>query len=93
MAKRQATAPALQMTDATRRRIEAQIQDPEVNDLQNPTFLFSTIATDLLLAITAGLVDPVRLAHEQLANRGLDADGNWCGFDRAREIHGVKEAK
>jgi hypothetical protein len=89
MAKRQQTEPATQTSDAARRRIEAQIADPNVGDLQNPTFLFSTIATDLLLAITSGLIDPVSLAHEQLANRGLDADGNWCGFDRAREIHGV----
>jgi hypothetical protein len=89
MAKQQKTAPALQMTDATRRRIEAQIADPEVSDLQNPIFLYSTTATDLLLGIVHGLIDPVRLAREMLANRGLDADGQWVGFDRAREIHGV----
>jgi hypothetical protein len=89
MAKRQTTAATLQMSDATVRRIQAQLADPEVGDLQNPDFLFSCTATDLLVAITSGLIDPVRLAHEQLANRGLDLDGNWCGFDRAREIHGV----
>jgi hypothetical protein len=89
MTKQQPTAPAPQMSDATRRRIEAQLADPEVSDLQNPVYMFSTTATDLLLAITAGLVDPVLLAHEMLANRGLDLDGRWVGFDRAREIHGV----
>jgi hypothetical protein len=89
MIKRPTIAPALETSDSTRRRIEAQIADPNVSDLQNPTFLFSCIATDLLLAITSGLIDPVQLAHEQLANRGLDADGQWAGFDRAREIHGV----
>ncbi len=98
MAKRQATAPALQMTDAarpvalspaTRHRVRVAIGDPEARDSVNPTYLFSTTATDLLLAIVGGLVDPVQLAHEQLANRGLDLDGQWCGFDRAREIHGV----
>lgn len=87
MAKRQTTR-APQLTDATRRRLEAQLADPEVSDLQNAQFLFSTTSTDLLLAIAAGLIDPIRLAREQLANRGLDADGQWVGFDRAREIHG-----
>ncbi len=89
MRKQQPTAPSLEMSDATRRRIEAQNADPQVSDLQNPAFLYSTVATDLLLAITSGLIDPVQLAHEQLANRGLDADGQWVGFDRAREIHQV----
>jgi hypothetical protein len=56
-------------------------------DETNPEFLFSTTHTTLLLAIEAGLIDPVGLARAELAGRGLDADGTWCGFAGAREIH------
>lgn len=56
-------------------------------DDMNPDFLYSTTATALLLAVEAGLINPVRLARAELANRGLDAIGNWVGFDRARQIH------
>lgn len=56
-------------------------------DDTNPEFLFSTTHTTLLLAIEAGVADPVKLARAELANRGLDASGAWCGFPKAREIH------
>lgn len=73
------------MTDATRQCIREQLA--EGTDEVNPSYLFATTHTALLLAIAGGLVDPVRLTHEQLAGRGLDANGDWVGFDRARQIH------
>ena len=76
-----------QMSEHTRLRLQAQLADPEISDDQNPAYIFSLTATDLLLAIAAGLVDPVTLAHEMLANRGLDMNGQWVGFPAAREIH------
>ena len=79
-----------QRSEHTSLRLQAQLADPEISDDQNPAFMFSTTATDLLLAITVGLVDPARLAREQLANRGLDQNGMSVGFDRAREIWEVK---
>jgi len=73
------------ITESTRQRLREQLAAGA--DDTNPSYLFSTTSTTLLLAITGGLVDPLLLAREQLANRGLDANGDWCGFDRAREIH------
>lgn len=60
-------------------------------DYMNPAFLFSTTRTDLLLAAERGLIDIVKLARKELANRGLDADGNWIGFDEARRVHGAQQ--
>lgn len=77
--------PTSQMSDATRLRLEAALAGGR--DETNPQFLFSLTATDLLLAVVNGLVDPGLLARRELANRGLDQDGAWVGFPRAREIH------
>jgi hypothetical protein len=81
------TPPDGHMSDAARRRIQREIADGR--DITNPAYLFQQTATALLLAIAASLIDPVALAREQLASRGLDADGEWVGFDRAAQIHGV----
>ena len=78
------------MSTATRRRLEQQLGDPQISDELNPTFVFQMTATDILLAIAGGLLDPVELAKKELASRGLDANGKWAGFDRAREIWEVK---
>lgn len=58
----------------------------EENDEQNPAYLHSTTATDLLVAIANGLLDPTQLAKNELANRGLDLDGNWVGFAKAKKL-------
>ena len=44
-------------------------------------------ATKVLAAVARGEIDLNRIAREELASRGLDANGTWVGFDRAREIH------
>ncbi len=73
------------MTDDTRQLIREQLAAGA--DDVNPSYLFATTHTALLLAIGAGLIDPIRLARAELANRGLDQDGAWVGFPRARQIH------
>ena len=34
-------------------------------------------------------IDLNELAKRELANRGLDTNGEWVGFDEAKKIHGV----
>lgn len=46
-------------------------------------------ASKVLAAAARGELDLNRLAREELASRGLDQNGAWVGFDRAREIHQV----
>lgn len=77
--------PAIQMSAAARERVGAELANAQ--DATNSAFTFSCTSTALLLAMADGLIDPVRLARAELVNRGLDADGVWCGFDRSREIH------
>lgn len=79
-----------QLSETTRKRLEAQLADPNISDSQNPVFIFSMTNTDLLLAAAAGLLDPVALAKKELANRGLGADGKWIGFDNAARIWEVR---
>ena len=58
----------------------------ENQDELNPKYLFSLTWNDLLVKIVSGEVDPVQLAREQLANRGLDQSGKSVGFDKAAKI-------
>ena len=75
------------MSEAARQRVQRDLASGK--DELNPAYLFSTTATSLLLAITDGLIDPVALAHQTLASRGLNENGEWVGFERAAQIHGV----
>ena len=49
-----------------------------------------TAATRLLAAAARGELDLNQLARVELASRGLDRDGVWVGFKRAREVHGFR---
>lgn len=64
------------------------MENQEIHDELNPAYLFSLTWNDLLVKIVSGEVDPVQLAREQLANRGLDQSGKWVGFDEASKIAG-----
>ncbi|MFH1844878.1 MAG: hypothetical protein ABIF77_16935 [bacterium] len=85
MPDKPARRPDDHMSPATRRQVEAELASGR--DETNPDHLFSMTATALLLAINDGLIDPVRLARQQLAARGVDGNGTWVGFSRAEQIH------
>lgn len=48
-----------------------------------------TAAARVLAAVARGEIDLNRIAKEELANRGLDANGAWVGFAKAKELHQV----
>jgi len=87
---RGAAAGASQMSDAARERVEREIADG--HDGTNPQFLFQQTNVALVLAVAHRLIDPTLLARRELASRGLNADGTWVGFARARQIHLGQEA-
>jgi len=41
----------------------------------------------VLVAVANGELDLNNLARKELANRGLDKQGQWVGFDKANKIH------
>lgn len=41
----------------------------------------------VLVAVANGELDLNNLARKELANRGLDKQGKWVGFDKANQIH------
>jgi hypothetical protein len=61
----------------------------QLPDDLNPEFLFNGTANKLLSQIIKGQIDPVLLAKQQLANRGLDSEGKWIGFTKAKKHHGL----
>ena len=46
----------------------------------------------VLSAVARGEIDLNRIAREELASRGLGLHGEWVGFQKAREIHGVNQS-
>jgi len=58
-----------------------------MKDDLNPKFIFSGTHTDLLVQVVKGKIDLMKLAREQLADRGVDENGLWVGFDEAKIIH------
>ncbi len=50
-------------------------------------------AIKVLAAVANGELDLNALACKELANRGLEIQGNWVGFDRAKKIHNVDGTK
>ena len=55
-------------------------------DALQPQYLFSNTWTELLVAIANGSVDAQQLAKQELANRGLNQEGTWVGFNKAAEL-------
>ncbi len=62
----------------------------DLPDDLNPKYLFQSIHTDLIVQAVNNQIDLLQLAKKELANRGLDNNGLWIGFNKAKEIHGVK---
>ena len=61
--------------------------DGTIKDDENPAFMFQGVWTSLLTKIAKGEISAQFLACQELANRGLDLDGKWIGFEAAEKIH------
>ena len=57
-----------------------------MKDDKNPKFIFALTDTDLLLDIAKDQLNPVELAKQELANRGLGSNGEWMGFPEAKKF-------
>jgi len=53
--------------------------------------MFSLTATQLLTEALSGEYDINYLLRKELANRGLDRQGKWIGFDKAKKLHGIEK--
>lgn len=54
----------------------------ELPDELNPEYLFSCIATELLVKAMSGEIDLNILVKNELSNRGLNNKGEWKGFNK-----------
>jgi hypothetical protein len=65
------------------------MENEHLSDELNPRFIFSLTHTELLVKAVKGEIDLLKLARTELANRGLDKNGRWVGFNTAKKIHGI----
>lgn len=68
----------------SREQLLGAAQDGTLADEINPALALSTLATELLAAAARGELDLNGLAADTLADRGLDRNGRWVGFEAAR---------
>jgi hypothetical protein len=61
----------------------------EMNDDDNPEFMFQTTNTSLLSKAVKGKIDLLKQAKKEMAARGFDKNGKWIGFDKAKKLYGV----
>lgn len=54
--------------------------------------MLQTFDIHLLSAIARGEVDAGQLARQELANRGLNGEGKWVGFDQAQRLADARQA-
>lgn len=61
--------------------------DGSIPDAENPLFVFNITGSLMLTMLAYGDIDPVEIAKMELANRGLDKEGKWVGFEEAEKLH------
>lgn len=69
-------------TITAKRRHYLTEEENEIQDSQNPRYLFCGISTSILSAIAKGEIDANELAKKELSNRGLNEEGLWIGFQK-----------
>jgi len=79
-----------ELTQTGKERLMTKDYESRADDI-NPRFIFSTTATALLVEALRGDFDLKQLIRRELANRGLNTEGNWVGFDKAAQIHKIKK--
>lgn len=79
-----------ELTQTGKDRLMSKDYENRADDI-NPRFIFSTTSTALLVETLRGDFDLKQLVRRELANRGLNAEGNWVGFDKAAQIHKIKK--
>jgi len=70
----------------------------KANDLQkyadrpddyNPQYIFSLTKTQVLCEALKGDFDLNYCVRKELANRGVDGNGQWIGFEQAKKLHRI----
>jgi hypothetical protein len=79
-----------ELTQTGKERLMSKDYDNRADDI-NPRFIFSLTATVILAEALRGDFDLKQLIRRELANRGLNAEGNWVGFDKAAQVHKIKK--
>lgn len=64
-------------------KLKPVISKKDLPDDLNPEYLFTGTWTGLLIQIAKGTIDCQGIAKKTLANRGLDINGKWVGFNKA----------
>ncbi len=73
------------MTRTDYRLYNSKAESGTLQDEVNPIFILNSTATTLLTQVINGEIDLKELAKRELENRGLNAAGQWVGFNKTIE--------
>jgi hypothetical protein len=59
-------------------------------DELDPRHIFNMTSTQLLTEALREEFDINYMIRRELAKRGLDNEGKWIGFDKARQLHKIE---
>jgi hypothetical protein len=64
--------------------------DKKMIELTKAAAQIQTLDSETLAKAARGEIDLNELARRELASRGLDSQAKWVGFEKAKELHGIK---
>ena len=70
------------MDQATFKNYQEKAVSGEVTDNLNPSLMLQGIDSRLLAKVLAGEIDLNELAKREMEGRGLNAKGEWVGFNK-----------
>lgn len=74
------------MTQEQITKYEQAAKDGSLPEEENPLFLFGATSTGLLVRALNKEFDITMLIRLQLCTRGVDEQGRWIGFEKARQL-------
>lgn len=60
-------------------------------DDRNPKYALQGMDIELLVKAVNGEIDLTEIAKKELAQRGMDLNGEWIGFEKAKKIMKVNQ--
>lgn len=81
------------MTPEQIKKYEQAAKDGSLPEEENPLMLFEQTSTPLLVKALHKEFDIMGLIKLQLRHRGLDDNGRWIGFAKARQLMDSKKKR
>lgn len=81
------------LSDEELQQLRKAAEEGTLEDELNPLSIFCNTRAKLLGKIVKGEINAVQLAMLELADLGLNPEGQWIGHEKAQALYGLKKQK